>query len=43
MIETRFLAGRSAVERLERVLLLRVVDNGESNDIEEVAWGDTVS
>lgn len=34
---TRFLAGRSAVERFERVLLLRVAVDGESNDIEDVA------
>jgi len=34
---TLFLAGRSAVERLERVLLLRVAVDGESNDMEEVA------
>jgi len=31
------LAGMSAVERLERVLLLRVAVDGESNDMEEVA------
>jgi len=30
-------AGRSAVERLERVLLLRVAVDGESKDMEEVA------
>ena len=35
--QTRFLAGRSAVERLERVLLLRVAVDGESKDMEEVA------
>lgn len=34
---TLFLAGRSAVERLERVLLLRVAVDGESKDMEEVA------
>jgi len=31
------LAGRSAVERFERVLLLRVAVAGESKDMEEVA------
>ena len=35
--QTRFLAGRSVVERLERVLLLRVAVDGESKDMEEVA------
>ena len=33
------MAGRSAVERFERVLLLRVAVAGESKDMEEVAWG----
>ena len=37
MQQTRFLAGKSAVERLERVRLLRVAVDGESKDMEEVA------